>query len=161
LQQAFPSYEALQSARRHQTTEEFQKNYVARAGDRRHACTGDQSMRLAQVSVYRVGQDPSPARHRSRGRHLGSRGLAQCDTYSQTAPVTLPCGWRPDLHLNSPPVSILVPPGSPACVSSPFGPRVLANHPQAGVYHLGIDLPAPLGASIVATARPAKESRRT
>ena len=47
---------------------------------------------------------------------------------------------------------MLVPPISPACISSPFGPRVLANHPQAGTYHLGVDLPAPPGASIVATA---------
>jgi transposase len=30
--QARENYEALQSARRHQTTEEFQKNYAARAG---------------------------------------------------------------------------------------------------------------------------------
>jgi hypothetical protein len=32
------------------------------------------------------------------------------------------------------------------------GPRVLANHPYAGTYHYGVDLPAPPGASIVATA---------
>jgi murein DD-endopeptidase MepM/ murein hydrolase activator NlpD len=50
------------------------------------------------------------------------------------------------------PPSMLVPPVSPACISSPFGPRVLANHPQAGTYHHGVDLPAPPGASIVATA---------
>ncbi|MEA2733390.1 MAG: hypothetical protein QOF70_7865 [Acetobacteraceae bacterium] len=49
-------------------------------------------------------------------------------------------------------VPVLVPPVSPACISSPFGPRVLANHPQAGTYHYGVDLPAPPGASIVATA---------
>jgi murein DD-endopeptidase MepM/ murein hydrolase activator NlpD len=47
---------------------------------------------------------------------------------------------------------MLVPPVSPACISSPFGPRVLANHPQAGTYHYGVDLPASPGASIVATA---------
>lgn len=46
----------------------------------------------------------------------------------------------------------LVPPVSPACVSSPFGPRVLPGHPQAGTYHYGIDLPAPLGAPIHAAA---------
>jgi hypothetical protein len=50
------------------------------------------------------------------------------------------------------PEPMLVPPVSPACISSPFGPRVLANHPQAGTYHHGVDLPAPPGASIVATA---------
>jgi murein DD-endopeptidase MepM/ murein hydrolase activator NlpD len=46
----------------------------------------------------------------------------------------------------------LVPPVSPACISSPFGPRVLADHPQAGSYHYGIDLPAAEGAPVVATA---------
>jgi len=46
----------------------------------------------------------------------------------------------------------LVPPVSPACVSSPFGPRVLPGRPQAGTYHYGIDLPAPLGAPIHAAA---------
>ena len=50
------------------------------------------------------------------------------------------------------PKPMLVPPVSPACISSPFGPRVLPNHPQAGTYHYGVDLPAPPGASIVATA---------
>jgi hypothetical protein len=50
------------------------------------------------------------------------------------------------------PEPMLVPPVSPACISSPFGPRVLANHPHAGTYHHGVDLPAPPGASIVATA---------
>ena len=47
---------------------------------------------------------------------------------------------------------MLVPPVTPACISSPFGPRVLADHPQAGTFHPGVDLPAPAGASIVATA---------
>jgi murein DD-endopeptidase MepM/ murein hydrolase activator NlpD len=46
----------------------------------------------------------------------------------------------------------LLPPVSPACVSSPYGPRVLPGHPQAGAYHYGIDLPAPLGAPIRAAA---------
>jgi murein DD-endopeptidase MepM/ murein hydrolase activator NlpD len=50
------------------------------------------------------------------------------------------------------PNPMLVPPVSPACISSPFGPRVLTNHPQAGTYHYGVDLPAPPGASIMATA---------
>lgn len=50
------------------------------------------------------------------------------------------------------PKPMLVPPVSPACISSAFGPRVLAHHPQAGTYHYGVDLPAPPGASIVATA---------
>jgi murein DD-endopeptidase MepM/ murein hydrolase activator NlpD len=46
----------------------------------------------------------------------------------------------------------LLPPVSPACVSSPFGPRVLPGRPQAGTYHYGIDLPAPLGAPVRAAA---------
>ena len=46
----------------------------------------------------------------------------------------------------------LLPPVSPACVSSPFGPRVLSGRPQAGTYHYGIDLPAPLGAPVRAAA---------
>jgi murein DD-endopeptidase MepM/ murein hydrolase activator NlpD len=53
---------------------------------------------------------------------------------------------------DSQPEPMLVPPVRPACISSPFGPRVLANHPQAGTYHHGLDLPAPPGAPIVATA---------
>jgi murein DD-endopeptidase MepM/ murein hydrolase activator NlpD len=55
-------------------------------------------------------------------------------------------------HTDPQPEPMLVPPVSPACISSPFGPRVLANHPQAGTYHHGVDLPAPPGAAIVATA---------
>lgn len=46
----------------------------------------------------------------------------------------------------------LLPPVSPACISSPYGPRVLPGHPQAGTYHYGIDLPAPLGSPIRAAA---------
>ncbi len=46
----------------------------------------------------------------------------------------------------------LLPPVSPACVSSPFGPRVMANRPLAGTFHGGIDLPAPEGAAVRAIA---------
>jgi murein DD-endopeptidase MepM/ murein hydrolase activator NlpD len=46
----------------------------------------------------------------------------------------------------------LLPPVSPACISSPFGPRLLPNQPQAGSYHYGVDLPAPEGAPVMATA---------
>ncbi len=48
--------------------------------------------------------------------------------------------------------AVLVPPVSPACVSSPFGPRLLPNQPLAGTYHYGIDLPAPEGAPVLAAA---------
>src|SRR5215469_15216968 len=47
---------------------------------------------------------------------------------------------------------VLLPPVSSACISSPFGPRVLPNHPLAGTYHYGVDMPAPEGAPIRATA---------
>src|SRR5580704_10236033 len=47
---------------------------------------------------------------------------------------------------------VLLPPVGSACISSPFGPRVLPNQPQAGSYHYGVDLPAPDGAPILATA---------
>ena len=46
----------------------------------------------------------------------------------------------------------LLPPVSPACISSPFGPRVLPNRPLAGRFHNGIDMPAPAGAPVRAAA---------
>jgi|GEM_PF-1132323 len=57
-------------------------------------------------------------------------------------------------HATSPPSRFgsLVHPVSPACVSSPFGPRVLAGRPKAGTFHPGIDLPAPEGAPVRAVA---------
>jgi murein DD-endopeptidase MepM/ murein hydrolase activator NlpD len=39
-----------------------------------------------------------------------------------------------------------------ACISSPFGPRILPNRPLAGAYHYGIDMPAPAGQAVRATA---------
>ena len=49
---------------------------------------------------------------------------------------------HPPLH------SALVEPVVPACISSPFGPRILPARPLAGTYHNGIDLPAPAGAPV-------------
>jgi murein DD-endopeptidase MepM/ murein hydrolase activator NlpD len=46
----------------------------------------------------------------------------------------------------------LLPPVSPACISSPYGPRVLPGRPLAGTYHYGIDLPAAVGAPVRAAA---------
>jgi len=43
-------------------------------------------------------------------------------------------------------------PVTPACVSSPFGPRTLPNRPLAGTFHEGIDLPAPIGSPVTAVA---------
>lgn len=46
----------------------------------------------------------------------------------------------------------LIPPVALACVSSPFGPRILPNRPLAGTFHNGIDLPAPIGSPVAAVA---------
>lgn len=46
----------------------------------------------------------------------------------------------------------LLPPVAPACVSSPFGPRILPNRPLAGTFHDGIDLPAQIGSAVIAVA---------
>jgi murein DD-endopeptidase MepM/ murein hydrolase activator NlpD len=48
--------------------------------------------------------------------------------------------------------AVLLSPVSSACISSPFGPRVLPNRPMAGTYHYGVDLPAPAGAPVRAAA---------
>jgi murein DD-endopeptidase MepM/ murein hydrolase activator NlpD len=48
----------------------------------------------------------------------------------------------------SPAARSLPPPVSPTCITSPFGPRVLANRPIAGTFHYGIDLRAPLGTAV-------------
>jgi murein DD-endopeptidase MepM/ murein hydrolase activator NlpD len=53
---------------------------------------------------------------------------------------------------SEPPAGTLLPPVSPGCISSPFGPRILANRPKAGTYHNGIDMPAPAGATVRAIA---------
>ena len=45
----------------------------------------------------------------------------------------------------------LLPPVTPACISSPFGPRVLPGTRASG-FHNGIDLPAPAGAWVHAAA---------
>jgi murein DD-endopeptidase MepM/ murein hydrolase activator NlpD len=46
--------------------------------------------------------------------------------------------------------AVVLPVGS--CISSPFGPRILPEHPQAGTYHNGVDLPAPEGTPVRAVA---------
>jgi murein DD-endopeptidase MepM/ murein hydrolase activator NlpD len=52
--------------------------------------------------------------------------------------------------LHRPETTTLLPPVVSACVSSPFGPRVLPNRPLAGTFHNGIDLPAPVGSPVIA-----------
>lgn len=51
----------------------------------------------------------------------------------------------------SPTLSLLRP-VSPGCVTSPFGPRFLAQAPVAGHFHWGVDLRAGAGAPVVAVA---------
>jgi len=46
----------------------------------------------------------------------------------------------------------LIIPVSPGCVTSPFGPRVIAGQPIAGTYHWGADLRAAAGAWVRAVA---------
>lgn len=46
--------------------------------------------------------------------------------------------------------AVVLPAGS--CISSPFGPRFLPNHPEAGLFHNGVDLPAPEGTPVRAVA---------
>jgi murein DD-endopeptidase MepM/ murein hydrolase activator NlpD len=50
-----------------------------------------------------------------------------------------------------PPALRLSPPLSPACISSPFGPRA-APGPRGSEMHQGIDIPAPAGAWVRAAA---------
>ncbi len=48
--------------------------------------------------------------------------------------------------------TMLAPPVASACVSSPFGPRVLPHEPAAGSYHYGVDLAAAEGSAVLAAA---------
>ena len=59
------------------------------------------------------------------------------------------CRLRHDVAARN--AALLSPVGC-ACISSPFGPRVLPNRPLAGSYHYGVDMPAPAGAPVRATA---------
>ena len=57
-----------------------------------------------------------------------------------------PCAVAAPRH-----AAIVIPVGS-SCISSPFGPRVIPNHPEAGTYHNGIDLPAAEGTPVHAVS---------
>ncbi|MBS0640084.1 MAG: M23 family metallopeptidase, partial [Proteobacteria bacterium] len=82
-----------------------------------------------------------PGRHgQKRWRLLGPRALLA----ALLAPV-------PVVALAADPPR-LVPPVAAACVSSPFGPRAMAGRAKAGTFHPGIDLPAALGAPVLAVA---------
>ena len=43
-------------------------------------------------------------------------------------------------------------PVSPTCITSPYGPRVLANDPLADKFHYGLDLRAAVGTTVHAVA---------
>ena len=60
--------------------------------------------------------------------------------------------WTANAAAVAGPAATLLPPVGSACISSPFGPRVLANRPLAGTYHYGVDMPAPAGAPVRAVA---------
>ena len=62
--------------------------------------------------------------------------------------VSTPC--RAIAHMTD--SLMLIMPVTPACISSPFGPRVLPDRPLAGTFHNGIDIPAPVGAPVMAIA---------
>jgi hypothetical protein len=80
---------------------------------------------------------------------LGSMTLKSSVIWFATAAILhRPCSATADPQQGP----ILPPPVRPACISSPFGPRVLPQHPFAGTYHYGVDLPAPAGAPVFATA---------
>ena len=94
----------------------------------------------ARPPAFAAVRPPSPG-----AKHApvlaATHGRMPSGAHAPTAPAT-----------RQPTASPLLPPVTPACVSSPFGPRVLANLPQAGTFHYGIDLPAPEGAPVSAIA---------
>lgn len=63
--------------------------------------------------------------------------------------IAAPCSGADAQPAATPP---LLAPVTPACISSPFGPRILPGLPKAGTFHPGIDLPAPAGAPVRAVA---------
>jgi murein DD-endopeptidase MepM/ murein hydrolase activator NlpD len=48
--------------------------------------------------------------------------------------------------------AIFVLPVATTCISSSFGQRIIPDHPQAGTFHSGVDLPAPEGTEVRAVA---------
>lgn len=66
--------------------------------------------------------------------------------------VLLLLPWPGHAETSAGPPASLLSPVSSACISSPFGPRILPNRPLAGTYHYGVDMPAPAGEAVRATA---------
>lgn len=79
-------------------------------------------------------------------RALGFWRLAVSVAWIGAMPAWVQPAWA------QPAPGTLLPPVSPTCVTSPFGPRILAGRPKAGNFHPGIDLRAPPGAAIRAVA---------
>ena len=78
------------------------------------------------------------------GKEMSSRHWLAC------AALLLPTGaWATAPQQRD---AVLLAPVASACISSPFGPRVLPNRPLAGTYHYGVDMPAPAGAAVHAAA---------
>jgi murein DD-endopeptidase MepM/ murein hydrolase activator NlpD len=69
----------------------------------------------------------------------------------RTLPLLLCLLAAPAARADEIPPGLLQLPVTPACVSSPFGPRP-APGPRGSAMHQGIDLPAPAGAWVVAAA---------
>lgn len=98
------------------------------------------------IAVYAAADN----RTRSHGRHivLKTRLALATAAVLLAAAAPQPPGAGTPAQTPAP----LLTPVVPACVSSPFGPRVLANRPLAGTFHPGIDLPAREGAPVRAIA---------
>jgi len=50
-------HETLQTARKHQTTEDFKQSYAARAGIEGNTMTGYPPLRIAEMPLYRAPED--------------------------------------------------------------------------------------------------------
>jgi murein DD-endopeptidase MepM/ murein hydrolase activator NlpD len=86
-------------------------------------------------------------------QQTGNRGLPHWIIAGLFVALRLlpPCpSYAASTHLRA--EATMLPPVEPACVSSPFGPRILPNRPLAGTFHNGIDLAAPIGSPVVAVA---------
>ena len=83
-------------------------------------------------------------------------GLTACRMRMHWSAVVFALGVTPNpshAAASRVPVPMTIsPPVTPACVSSPFGPRIMLGGPLAGTFHSGIDLPAPIGSPVRAVA---------
>jgi murein DD-endopeptidase MepM/ murein hydrolase activator NlpD len=151
--------------------------FSCRSGGRRHKRHRDGPERAGVGTRPRSGTVatlPTRRTHRASGvtGHAGNtqgrsgrfhRCAKACDTAAPTKRLSLYALLLllsvTSLSLGSPGATAtlsqttpLPSPVAPACISSPFGPRVLRGRPLAGTFHNGIDLPAPAGAPVRAIA---------